>query len=95
MTKLYERLAGFNALVGLLTLVIGLAAVPQTAVGIIPRVPDCQGLCSVSCGFLSNQCNMLNFSTCNNDCTTCFSVQINNTAGICQSCMSATCRRRV
>ena len=62
MTRFYERLAGLNALVGVLALVVGLAAVPQNASGAIavpvPTKP-CEGGCSVWWNVLSYKCELL------------------------------------
>ena len=93
MTKLYERLAGFNALVGVMALVIGLAAVPQSvsASDVDTYAPSCTGSCSLSCSIITNRCSTILMATCTSGCRTCHGIQMQDSSGQCQSCLSAGC----
>ena len=66
MTKLYERLAGLNAFVGVMAMVIGLAAVPQAVAAVAPAT-DCTPSCS-GCA-LEAPCGSSSGSCTGNDCT--------------------------
>lgn len=64
MVRLYERLAGLNAMVGVLALVLGLAMAPSTAQAAAPpNDPGCGGSCNVQWSLALNACQITNACT--------------------------------
>lgn len=94
MTRLYERLAGLNALVGVLALVVGLAAVPQVSRGAVAPnpVPGCTGVCTVGCSGLTRRCSDLINSACVGiEPCYCTGSQYNDSNGDCIGCGPGSC----
>lgn len=88
MTKLYERLAGLNAFVGVLALVIGLAAVPEAKAVTVIRATDCAPSCS-GCSLVA-PCGSSVGTCTGSDCTSgCICIEDTDTLTGQQVCRNA------
>ncbi|QJW98787.1 hypothetical protein [Frigoriglobus tundricola] len=85
MIRICERLVGVNVLVGLVALVLGLAAVPQTVTA-APAPPPCTGTCKAVFG--GGLCAVT--SMCMN-CTGCNVNLVFNQNGVLIGCNGGTC----